>query len=149
MIKNIMIATDGSDTAKKAAKVGIEIASRSKGSVLAVYVVDIFRLSRIPGYATFPGLKEKLLELMEKEGQEATKEIEDQAKEAGVSFCKLVVRGEPSDELQRISQESSMDLLIMGSLGRTGLGKIILGNVAQKVVRDSTIPVLLVPGEAN
>ena len=75
--QKIMIATDGSDTSKKAAEVGIEIARRSKGSIIAVYVVDVFRLSHIPGYATFPGLKDKLLELMEKEGIEATQSVED------------------------------------------------------------------------
>jgi nucleotide-binding universal stress UspA family protein len=147
MIKNIMIATDGSDTSKNAAKVGIEIASRSNGSITAVYVVDVFRLSHIPGYATFPGLKEKLLELMEKEGIEATESVEDMANDAGVASHKLIARGEPSKELLRISQESGVDLLIMGSIGRTGLDRIILGGVAEKVVRNSAVPVLLIPGD--
>ena len=147
MIKNIMIATDGSDTSKKAAEVGIEIACRSKGSITAVYVVDVFRLSHIPGYATFPGLKDKLLELMEKEGIEATESVEDMANDAGIACQKLIARGEPSKELLRISLESGVDLLIMGSVGRTGLDKIILGSVAEKVVRNSVVPVLLVPGD--
>ena len=145
MIKNIMIATDGSDASKKAAEIGIEIAGRSKGSIIAVYVVDVFRLSRIPGYATFPGLKDKLLELMEKEGIEATESIEDMANDAGISCQKLIARGEPSKELLRVSLESGVDLLIMGSIGRTGLDRIILGGVAEKVVRNSEVPVLLVP----
>ncbi|NTV28048.1 MAG: universal stress protein [Methanothrix sp.] len=145
MIKNIMIATDGSDASKKAAEVGIEIAGRSKGSIIAVYVVDVFRLSRIPGYATFPGLKDKLLELMEKEGIEATESIEDMANIAGISCQKLITRGDPSKELLRVSMESGVDLLIMGSIGRTGLDRIILGGVAEKVVRNSEVPVLLVP----
>jgi nucleotide-binding universal stress UspA family protein len=147
MIKNIMIATDGSDTSKNAAKVGIEIACRSKGSIIIVYVVDVFRLSHIPGYVTFPGLKDKLLELMEKEGIEATESVEDMANDAGIACQKLIIRGEPSKELLRISRESGVDLLIMGSVGRTGLDKIILGSVAEKVVRNSAVPVLLVPGE--
>jgi nucleotide-binding universal stress UspA family protein len=147
MVKKVMIATDGSDTSKRAAGVGIEIACRSKGSIIAVYVVDVFRLSRIPGYATFPGLKDKLLELMEKEGVEATECVEDMATNAGMSCQKLIARGEPSKELLRLSRESGADLLIMGSVGRTGLDRIILGSVAEKVVRNSAVPVLLVPGE--
>ena len=145
MIKKIMIATDGSKTSDKAAKVGIEIASRSKASITAVYVVDIFRLSRIPGYAAFPGLKDKLLELMEKEGREATERIDQMAKIEGIECHKLIARGEPSIELMRISKELGADLLIMGSLGRTGLDKLFLGSVAEKVVRGSSIPVILVP----
>ena len=140
-----MIATDGSAASKKAAEMGIEIAGRSKGSIIAVYVVDVFRLSRIPGYATFPGLKDKLLELMEKEGIEATESVADMANDAGISCQKLIARGEPSKELLRVSLESGVDLLIMGSIGRTGLDRIILGGVAEKVVRNSEVPVLLVP----
>jgi nucleotide-binding universal stress UspA family protein len=149
MMKKIMIATDGSDASKKAAKVGIEIASRSKGIVTAIYVVDIIRLSHIPGYAAFPGLKEKLLLLMEKEGLEATEDVEDMAKDAGIACQKIIARGEPSEELLRISKENGIDMLIMGSIGRTGLDKILLGSVAEKVVRDSTVPVLLVPGDGK
>lgn len=144
MMKEIIIATDGSETSEKAAKVGIETACRSGGRVTAVYVVDVFRLAHLPGYAAFPGLKDKLMELMQKEGREATECVEKQALKAGVPCQKIVAEGDPSDELLRIS--GGADLLIMGSVGRTGLNKLLLGSVAEKVVRHSTIPVLLVPG---
>jgi nucleotide-binding universal stress UspA family protein len=149
MMKKIMIATDGSDASKKAARVGIELACRSRGIVTTVYVVDVLRLSHIPGYAAFPGLKEKLLMLMEKEGLEATEDVEDMAKDAGIDCRKIVARGDPSEELLRISKEMGVNMLIMGNIGRTGLDKILLGSVAEKVVRDSTVPVLLVPGDGN
>ena len=66
MIKEVMIATDGSETSEKAAKVGIETACRSGGRITVVYVVDVFRLAHLPGYAALPGLKGKLMELMQK-----------------------------------------------------------------------------------
>jgi nucleotide-binding universal stress UspA family protein len=143
MMKEIIIATDGSETSEKAAKVGIETACRSGGRVTAVYVVDVFRLAHLPGYTAFPGLKDKLMELMQKEGREATEYVEKQALKAGVPCQKIVAEGDPSDELLRISEGA--DLLIMGSVGRTGLDKLLLGSVAEKVVRHSTVPVLLVP----
>jgi nucleotide-binding universal stress UspA family protein len=146
MIKEIMIATDGSETSERAAKVGIEIARRSGGRVTAVYVVDVFRLAHLPGYTAFPGLKDKLMELMQKEGREATADVEKQALEVGISCQKIVAEGDPGDELLRISGDAGMDLLIMGSVGRTGLDRFLLGSVAEKVVRRSTVPVLLVPG---
>jgi nucleotide-binding universal stress UspA family protein len=146
MIKEIMIATDGSEMSERAAKVGIEIARRSGGRVTAVYVVDVFRLAHLPGYAAFPGLKDKLMELMQKEGREATADVEKQALEVGISCQKIVAEGDPGDELLRICGEAGMDLLIMGSVGRTGLDRFLLGSVAEKVVRRSTVPVLLVPG---
>ncbi len=143
MIKEVMIATDGSETSEKAAKVGIETACRSGGRITVVYVVDVFRLAHLPGYAALPGLKGKLMELMQKEGQKAVEYVEEQASEAGIPCQMIVAEGDPSDELLRISEKS--DLLIMGSVGRTGLDKLLLGSVAEKVVRHSTIPVLLVP----
>jgi len=146
MIKEVMIATDGSETSERAAKVGIDIARRSGGRVTAIYVVDVFRLARLPGYTAFPGLKDKLMELMQKEGREATADVEKHALEAGISCQKIVAEGDPGDELLRLSSETGMDLLIMGSVGRTGLTRFLLGSVAEKVVRRSTVPVLLIPG---
>ena len=145
MIKEIMVATDGSETSERASKVGIDIARRSGGRVTAIYVVDVFRLAHLPGYTAFPGMKEKLMELMQKEGREATDDVEKHALEAGISCQKIVAEGDPADELLRISGEKGMDLLIMGSVGRTGLTRFLLGSVAEKVVRNSKIPVLTVP----
>ena len=54
MIKKIMIATDGSDTSKNAAMIGIDIAHRASGSITAVYIMETLRLAHLPGYATWP-----------------------------------------------------------------------------------------------
>jgi len=147
MIKKIMIAIDGSDTSKKAAIIGIDIAHRANGSITAVYVMETLRLAHLPGYATMPGLKEKILELMQEEGQQAMQFVEDQAQMMTVSCHKIVAEGSPSEELIKISQSLGMDLLIMGSLGRTGMEKFLLGSVAEKVVLQSPIPVLLIKGD--
>jgi len=144
MIKKIMIATDGSDTSKKAAMIGLDIARRANGSVTAVYVMETLRLAHLPGYATLPGLKEKILQLMQEEGLQATKFVEDQASIMKVPSQKILAQGSPSEELLKISHEQGIDLLIMGSMGRTGMEKILLGSVAEKVVLQSSIPVLLV-----
>ena len=127
--------------------IGIDIAHRANGSVTAVYVMEILRLAHLPGYATMPGLKEKVIGLMQEEGQQATQFVEDHARILNVSCHKIVVQGSPGEELLKISQSLGMDLLIMGSLGRTGVGKILLGSVAEKVVLLSPIPVLLVKGD--
>jgi len=147
MIKKIMIATDGSDTSKKAALIGIDIAQRANGSITAVYVMDILRLAHLPGYATLPGLKDKILELMQDEGREATQFVEDHAQMMKVPCHKIQAQGNPTEELLKASQKLGMDLLVMGSLGRTGIEKFLLGSVAEKVVLQSTIPVLLIKGD--
>jgi nucleotide-binding universal stress UspA family protein len=147
MIEKIMIATDGSDASKKAAMIGIDIARRANGSVTAVYVMETLRLSHLPGFATLPGLKERILQLMQEEGLQATQFIEDQASIMKVPFQKILAQGSPSEELLKISHEQGIDLIIMGSMGRTDMEKILLGSVAEKVVLQSSIPVLLVKRE--
>ena len=146
MIKKIMVATDGSETSDLAAQAAIEIASRSGGSITAIHVVDVARLARLPGYAAFPGIKDQLLGLMQKEGREATQRIEDLAAKASVPCQKIVAEGNPTEELLRIATESRIDLFIMGSVGKSGLNRFLLGSVAEKVVRNSKVPVLLIRG---
>jgi nucleotide-binding universal stress UspA family protein len=146
MFNKIMVATDGSEVSENAAKIGIEIAKLSRGTVTILYVVDILRLAHLPGYANFPGLASQLLDLMHREEAETTEKIEEMARAAGVSCNSMKGEGNPSNELLRISQEAGMDLLVIGKVGRSGLDKILMGSVAEKVVRHSKIPVLLIPG---
>lgn len=145
MIKKIMIATDGSDASRKAAMTGLEIARAFCSEVTSVYVVDTHRLKSLHGYASLPGLKDKLLDLMIQEGESATSEVSKMASDAGLSSKKIVAEGDPSTELLRISHESGMDMIVIGGIGRSGLGKFLLGSVAEKVIRHSTVPVMLVP----
>lgn len=147
MMQKIMIATDGSDAGNSAAVAGIDIANRSGGSVIAIYVMDISRLSHLPGYATLPGLKEKIMGLIQEEGRQAIQFAKDRAQTESVPFHGIVAQGNPSEELLKASLEHGADLIIMGSLGRTAIEKFLLGSVAEKVVFRSTIPVLLVKGE--
>lgn len=145
MLKKIMIATDGSEASRTAAMVGVDIARASCSEVTAVYVVDTQRLKSLHGYTSLPGLKDKLLDMMLREGESATSEIAKMASNAGLSSNKIVAEGDPSSELLRVSQESGMDLLVIGGIGRSGLSKLLLGSVAEKVIRHSRVPVLLVP----
>jgi len=86
-------------------------------------------------------------ELLLKEGKEALKQVESLAQEKGVAFESLVVEGNPGSEIIRSAEASGMDIIILGAVGRTGLDKFLLGSVAEKVVRNSKIPVLTVPRE--
>ena len=147
MIKSVMIATDGSDTSKKAAVIGIDIARRANGTVTAVYVMDISRLSHLPGYATLPGLKEKILALIQDEGRQAIEFVQDRAQVMSVPCNKIIAQGNPGEELLKAAREQEADLLVMGKIGRTAVEKFLLGSVAEKVVLQSTIPVLLIKGD--
>jgi nucleotide-binding universal stress UspA family protein len=86
-------------------------------------------------------------ELLMKEGNEALDVVSNEAKEAGVSFERALVEGNPGEEIIHYAEKSGNDIIVMGSVGRTGLDKFLLGSVAEKVVRNSKVPVLTIPGE--
>lgn len=113
---------------------------------MVLFVADTARLVQISGYLMFPVLSEGIREGMLRAGQAAIDEVEAMASDAGIRIEKLVVEGNPSDEILRQSLERDVDLLVMGSVGKGGLDRFILGSVAQKVVEHSKVPVMLVPG---
>jgi len=143
MFERIMIATDGSKHSERAAEVGIELARLSGGAITIVYVADTGRLSHLPEDMAIASIRSLLI----REGEDATNYVEEKATRAGVASTKMVVEGNPGDELLRLSSESGIDVVVMGSVGRTGLDKFLLGSVAENVVRNSRVPVLTVPGE--
>ena len=144
MFRKIMIATDGSETSQKASKMGVELAQKHGAQIVVVYVADTSRLGYLPDYIQYSGT---IRDLMLKEGKDATDQVENLAKEEGVGCEKIILEGRPSDELLRLSNEAGIDLLVMGSVGRGGLDRFLLGSVAEKVTQHSKVPVLLVPGE--
>ncbi len=129
--------------------IGIDIARRANGTVTAVYVMDISRLSHLPGYATLPGLKEKILALIQDEGRQAIEFVQDRAQVMSVPCNKIIAQGNPGEELLKAARDQEADLLVMGKIGRTAVEKFLLGSVAEKVVLQSTIPVLLIKGDES
>jgi nucleotide-binding universal stress UspA family protein len=142
MFEKILVATDGSEHGEKAAKIAIELAKLSGGTVTAIYVADTSRTSHLPDDMLLFSIRELLL----KEGNEALDFVDNQAKVAGVNFERALVEGNPGEEIINYAWKNQKDMIIMGSVGRTGLDKFLLGSVAEKVVRNSRIPVLTIPG---
>lgn len=145
MLDKIMIATDGSEASRQAANLGISLAEHSAGKIIAVYVIDMQRIGHLPGYTTLHGLKKNLLNAMLKEGEEAVSYIEERSKDRGISCDMVILKGNPGDELLRYSKELGMGILVIGNIGRTAISKFLLGSVAEKVVRHSEVPVMVVP----
>lgn len=143
MFEKILAATDGSKHSEKAAKIAIDLAKLSSGTVTAIYVADTSRTSHLPDDMLLFSIRELLM----KEGNEALDFVEKMAKESGVNFEKALVEGNPGEEIIHYAVKQGMDTIVIGSVGRTGLDKFLLGSVAEKVVRNSKIPVLTIPGE--
>lgn len=148
MFKNILIATDGSKPSEHAAKAGVDLAKLTGGTVTAVYVVDKGRILEnieADGVELAKDVMDGTRLGLQKEGQMAMRYVEELAKASGVSIETKVLVGNPAETILKSAEENHMDAIVIGSIGRTGLSKFLLGSVAEKVVRNSKIPVVLIP----
>jgi nucleotide-binding universal stress UspA family protein len=141
--RNIAIATDGSENTTKAISYGIEIAKLSGATVHALYVVDTSSFSTIPMDAGW----EEMYEILRKEGGRAIYEVKERGEAAGVEVREVLWEGHPSTEIINFAENNDIDLIVMGTLGKTGLDRFLMGSVAEKVVRNSKVPVLVVRSE--
>ncbi|MBV1729763.1 MAG: universal stress protein [Methanobacterium sp.] len=130
MFKRILVPTDGSEHATKAADKAIELAKKLGAGIVAVHVID-----------------EKLIqpfEVLEKEGKEMLQQIQKKGESAGVEVSEVLLLGNPGHDMKKISNKTEADLIVIGSHGRTGLEKILMGSVAENTLKTSDIPVLLI-----
>jgi nucleotide-binding universal stress UspA family protein len=143
MYEKILIATDGSEYTKNAVEHGIYLAKSLEAKLYVIYVVDTAAFASIPMDATW----ESMYELLKQEGDEATKYVAEKAKGEELEIERLTVEGHPAEEIIKHAEKTSVDLIVMGTLGKSGLDRFLLGSIAEKVVRTSKIPVLVVRGK--
>ena len=138
--EKILIATDGSEYTKNAVDYGIDIAKNTGAKLFAIYVVDTAAFASIPMDAAW----ESMYELLKQEGDLAIKFVAERAEAEGLEVEGNLIEGHPADEIIRYSEKNSISVIVMGTLGKSGLDRFLLGSVAEKVVRNSKIPVLVV-----
>ena len=156
-LKRIMIATDGSTCSKMAAGKGIELAQLSNGTVYAVFVMstaylapmdrDYFSSAGMNPY--YDSLYETMREAVEKQGHQAVDYVKSLGGGKGVKVEPVLLEGNPSEELIRYSEKEKMDIVIMGTIGKKGLDRLLLGSVTGNLVRHSKIPVMVIREECK
>jgi nucleotide-binding universal stress UspA family protein len=138
MFKKILIPTDGSDYTKTAIARGMEIAKGVGAEVTAMYVVDQTSFINFPMDSTVVSV----YSLLEKEGKDAVAYVIEEGEKLGVKVHTRIEEGSPARKILDASKD--YDLIVMGTLGRTGVSKLLLGSVAEKVVRFADCPVMVV-----
>ncbi len=144
-VNNILVPTDCSESSVDAAKYAVKFASQFKATLTLLLVTATEPLAVLNDYGYFsPELHQKLV-------IESTKRAEEQLNTFWQSIAdpqveaKLVnVKGDPFTEIIHYAKENTMDIIIMGTHGHTGIKHILMGSVAEKVVRYSPYPVLTV-----
>ena len=140
MYSAVLVPTDGSDGTRDAVKHAISHAERYEAALHVLYVVD----ARVGiGRERTP---ETILADLDEAGQEAIDDVIAQAEAAAVGTIEgSVARGDPHRAILDYTDREGIDLVVMGTHGRTGLDHYLLGSVTEKVVRLADVPVLTVP----
>ncbi len=143
MYKQILVAVDDSDTSQLAFQEAIKLAKEQQSTLRLIHVVDeYFYTTGTIDYLAY----EKVIK---EQGQLLLTQLKEQAHHAGVKVeCKLIeiVEYAPriSEKIVKEAIECKADLIVIGTHGRRGFSRFVLGSVAEGVIRMATIPVLLI-----
>ena len=142
--KKIMVATDGSEEVRKAVDSAIEIAKLSDAKLYAVHVIELgfYSITHSTDSEWEKAMKEQLIT----EGKKATAYIENVGRAANVEVESVILEGNPAEEIIDFAEKNDIELIVMGSHGKTGIQRFLIGSVAENVVRHSKKSVLVVKG---
>ena len=143
MFKKILVPTDGSELAHKAAECAADLAKVHGAEVIGVYVIDPFPYIGI-GDASAIGLQAYLSEA-KLAANRSLDVLADTCKQRGVAFAgDTIERSVVYEGVTETAKAEGCDLIVMGSHGRKGMEALFLGSVAQKVLTHAKVPVLIV-----
>ncbi len=141
LFKKILIATDGSENARRAASYGVNIAKATGAEVHALYIIST---QHAVTTRTVMGWSEAFEEYLANKGGVAIADVEKLGKEAGVKVEPVFLKGIPADKILNYAEENNIDLIVMGTHGLTGIKRFLIGSVAESVVRHSKAPVMVI-----
>lgn len=145
MFKHILVPVDGSETSLQAVSKAAELAKAFNSDVTAVYVLDPYPFTGVG--ADFAYGQAQYLSAATAEANKALEDVTERMKDTGVTVKTLVGEGHAIHEgIVRVGENVGADLIVMGSHGRRGLEKLVLGSVAQRVLQTAKVPVLVVRG---
>ena len=146
IFRKIMVATDGSELVKRAVEVAVEIARLSEARLYAVHVIEL------EGNSIFHSINEEqkkaLREQLHIEGKKATDFVEDVGRTANVEVESIIIEGNPANVIIDLAEKNDIDLIVMGTQGKTGIERFLIGSVSENVIRHSKRAVLVVKGES-
>jgi nucleotide-binding universal stress UspA family protein len=143
MYDTILVPVDGSEPSDAAAAHAIALARDFDAVVSIVSVVDVHALA-VADMDT-----DALLDGYEAEAERYVETVAERAREAGVDVETAIVRGRPYRSILDRIDEVAADLVVMGSHGRRGLDRYLLGSTAERVLRLAPVPVLVIRGDES
>ena len=149
MYQRILVPVDGSATSNAGLAEAIRLARASGGRLRLIHVIDDQSLGfGMAAFGEYPG---NWLEVLRDNGHDVLATGASQAKAAGVpaeTFLHDAFLGSVAEIVGKEAAHWPADLIVLGTHGRRGLGRLVLGSDAERILRSSTVPVLLVRGAA-
>ena len=151
-MKKILIALDYNPTAQKIAEAGYELAKSMNAQIILMHVVADYTYyssldySPIMGFDQFSNLGAVQIDSAMELEKAANEYLEKSKTHLGDTSIKTLVKdGDTGDAILEAAQNLDVDLIVLGSHSRRGLDKILMGRVAEKVLRHSKIPLFIIP----
>lgn len=142
MFQSILIATDGSAKSNVAAKTGIELAKSLGAQVMALYVVN--ELVIASAVRQLGSDRKDVESKLQEAGQKAVESIKKMGDQLSVNVEPVVRIGAPAEVIMSTAGSEKADLIVIGSHGESGVSKLLIGSVVQKVLYWASVPVLVV-----
>ncbi len=144
-VKNILVPTDCSDSSIDAAKYAVQFSKQFNAQLTLLLVTATEPLAVLNDYGYFsPELHQKLVIESTKRAEEQLSAFWQSLSDPEVEAKLVNVKGDPFTEIVQFAKDNTIDIIIMGTHGHTGIKHILMGSVAEKVVRYSPYPVLTV-----
>ncbi|MFP8889194.1 universal stress protein [Natrialbaceae archaeon A-CW2] len=149
MYDTILIPTDGSQVAQHAVEHAIDIATKYDANVHTLYVVDTGAMDVGLGTEQVDRLRQgqfgSMPEVRER-AESATNAVVEAARASGydLEVTEAITAGQPHRQIASYADEHDVDLIVMGSAGRGGIKRALLGSVAERTLRTTHLPVLVV-----
>jgi nucleotide-binding universal stress UspA family protein len=147
MISKILVPTDGSKTAQKAATYAIDLAKQVGASIIVLSVIDKRSLISltVPASATETHLMEPTEDYLRQMAERYTGQIAEACNKAGIKSQVVITTGHPVEDIVKRAEKLKVDLIVMGSHGRSAVAAAVLGSIAYGVIhKDTRIPVHIV-----
>jgi nucleotide-binding universal stress UspA family protein len=139
-IQKILIPTDGSDHSIRATEYAISIAKMHEAQILVVYIVDEIVIDQFSKSVERDALEFEL----KNDGKRFVNYALGLAGKEGLKATSMLIKGRPFEQIVNVAKGLNIDLIVMGTYGRTGADRILMGSVVERVIEYSPCPVLVV-----
>jgi len=140
--ESVLVPTDGSDGAMRAARHGVVLADALDATLHALSVIDEGSLG--------PDVRSAISDSAgERAADDAVEAVASAGAERGLAVEGHVERGSPHEEILRSVDDLGIDAVVVGTTGRRGIDRVLLGSVAERVVRSTPVPVITVGGASE